>query len=193
MAIKYLYQATFITVVGAACLASAPLASASELSVPNEFSSGDTTSAADINSNFNAIETAVNDNNTRLNAIESGSTVVVFQGFSRSSVTGDQGIRQLQAACDATFTASKICSSNEYANSTYNARAANLSGDAWLLATPISGTSKKVREAITGKDYSEGDLSCNGYASRGSGLTVSAVGEISTASCSDSIRVACCK
>lgn len=193
MVIKHLYKATLITVVGTALLVSSSLTGASELSIPNEFSSGDTTSAADINNNFSAIETAVNDNSTRLNAIESGSTRVVFQGFSAGTVTGDQGIRQLQSACDATFTGSKICSSEEYANSTYNAGAANLSGDAWLLATPLSSTTKKVREAITGKDYSEGDLSCNGYVSSGSGLIVSAVGELSTTSCSDAIRVACCE
>lgn len=193
MAIKTFYRVTLIAVLCSTVLASAPLAGASELSIPNEFSSGDTTSAGDINDNFNAIQSAVNDNNTRLNAIESGSVRVVFQGFSKESVSADQGIRRLQASCDATFKASKICTSDEYASSIFNGGASNLSGEAWLLPTVLQGSGKKVRDVITGKEYSAGDLSCNGYVSKGTGLTVSAAGELSTTSCSDAIRVACCK
>jgi hypothetical protein len=139
------------------------------------------------------LKTQLNDNDTRLDAIESGSTRVVFQGFSGDSVTGNQGIRQLQAACSATFTASKICTSEEYSNSIYNAGASNLAGEAWLIPTTLSASSSKIRDLITGNTYGSGGLSCRGYSHSGTGLTVSAVGEIETTSCSDSIPVACCK
>ena len=83
MVIKHFYKATIIALIGATLLASAPLANASDLTIPNDFSSGDTTSASEVNDNFTAIENAVNDNDTRLDALESGSNRVVFQGFSR--------------------------------------------------------------------------------------------------------------
>ena len=193
MVIKHFYKATLIAVIGSAMLVSVPLASSSDLTIPNVFSSGDTTSASDINNNFTAIESAVNDNNTRLNALESGSSNVVFQGFSGDSVTGDQGIRQLQAACNATFTSSKICTSEEYTNSVYNPGASNLAGEAWLLPATLSASSSKIRDSITGKIYSSGELSFGGYSSTGNGLVVSAIGEMNTGSCSDAIPVACCK
>jgi len=193
MVIKHFYKATLIALIGSTLLASAPLANASDLTIPNDFSSGDTTSASEVNDNFTAIENAVNDNDTRLDAIESGSTRVVFQGFSGDSVTGNQGICQLQAACSATFTASKICTSEEYSNSIYNAGASNLAGEAWLIPTTLSASSSKIRDLITGNTYGSGGLSCRGYSHSGTGLTVSAVGEIETTSCSDSIPVACCK
>ena len=193
MVIKHFYKATLIALIGATLLASAPLANASDLTIPNDFSSGDTTSASEVNDNFTAIENAVNDNDTRLDAIESGSTRAVFQGFSDDSVTGNQGIRQLQAACSTTFTASKICTSEEYANSIYNAGASNLGGEAWLIPSTISASSTKIRDLITGSTYGSGGLSCKGYSHSGTGLTVSAAGEIGTTSCSDAIPVACCK
>lgn len=44
-------------------------ASASELTVPNTFSSGTPAVAAQVNANFDATEAAVNDNNTRINLL----------------------------------------------------------------------------------------------------------------------------
>ncbi len=178
----------------AALLGSMSLAYAGDLSIPNEFSAGDTTSASDINENFSAIETAVDDNDARLDAIESGSTNVVFQGFSSSTVVSDEGIRQLQQACNATFTGSKICTSSEYANSVYNSSAANLQGNAWILADTINASGSKVRDKITGDTYSNGALSCGGYSGEeDDALVVNGAGELSLDSCSNSNAVACCK
>jgi hypothetical protein len=176
-----------------ALLALSPLAQAGDLSIPNSFSAGNTTSASDVNQNFAVIETAVNDNDARLDAIEAGSTRVVFQDFSVSSESGDQGLRPLQAACDATFSGAKVCNSEEYANSTYNAAAANLSGSAWLLASTLSASNSKIRDSITGEAYASGKLSCNGYSSGSLGLVVSAEGAMGTDSCGNSNPVACCK
>lgn len=167
--------------------------SAGDVTIPNSFSAGNTTSASDINQNFSVIETAVDDNDARLDAIESGSTNVVFQGFSSGTFAGNQGLRQLQSACDATFTGSKMCNSEEYANSTYNASAANLGGSAWLLPSSDGGSSSKARDAITGEAYQSGKLSCSCYSGGTPGLAVSAAGGISSSSCSTTQAVACCK
>ena len=153
---------------------------------------GNTTSASAINQNFTVIETAVNDNDARLDAIEAGSTKVVFQGFSPDFEAGDQGLRRLQAACDATFSGAKVCSSEEYANSSYNAAAANLSGSAWLLASTLSASNSKIRDSITGQAYGSGKLSCNGYSGGSEGPVVSAEGAMGTDSCANSNPVACC-
>jgi hypothetical protein len=66
-------------------------------------------------------------------------------------VPANKGIRQLQAACDATYSGSKICTSTEYANSIFNNSAANLAGDAWLLADLQSAYEQKVRDSVSGR------------------------------------------
>lgn len=45
---------------------------AGEVVVPNEFAAGTRAVAADVNANFNAVETAINDNNSRIASLESG-------------------------------------------------------------------------------------------------------------------------
>ena len=90
-------------------------------------------------------------------------------------------------------TGAKVCNSEEYANSTYNATAANLSGSAWLLASTLSASNSKIRDSITGDAYASGKLSCNGYSGDSLGLTVSAAGALGTHSCGNSNPVACCK
>ncbi|MDA8787102.1 hypothetical protein N9N19_06120 [Porticoccaceae bacterium] len=179
-------------IIATALLTLSSIVDAGDLTIPNSFSAGNTTSASAVNQNFTVIETAVNDNDARLDAIEAGSTKVVFQGFSADSEAGDQGLRRLQAACDATFSGAKVCSSEEYANSSYNAAAANLSGSAWLLASTLSASNSKIRDSITGQAYGSGKLSCNGYNGGSQGLVVSAEGAMGTDSCANSNPVACC-
>ncbi|MGB1807629.1 MAG: hypothetical protein ACPHVT_00970 [Porticoccaceae bacterium] len=180
-------------VITTALLTLSTVIEAGDLTIPNSFSAGNTTSASAVNQNFTVIETAVNDNDARLDAIEAGSTKVVFQGFSAGSEAGDQGLRRLQAACDATFSGAKVCSSEEYANSSYNAAAANLSGSAWLLASTLSASNSKIRDSVTGEVYGSGKLSCNGYNGGSEGLVVSAEGAMGTDSCANYNPVACCK
>ena len=45
-------------------------AQASELDVPHTFVAGQPALAAEVNANFSAVETAVNDNDTRITALE---------------------------------------------------------------------------------------------------------------------------
>ncbi len=180
-------------ILGAIMLASSPFASGNELSIPHEFFSGDATSAMAVNENFSAIEVAVNGISSRITMLESDSSKPVFQGFSDTQVPANRGIRQLQAACDATFNGSKVCTSTEYANSVYNNSAANLSGNGWLLADIQFASEKKVRDRISGRTTGSGGLSCAGYSRNKHGLVVSGTGEINTDQCGNFNAVACCK
>lgn len=57
-----------------------PLALADTLAVPNEFAAGTPARSADVNENFAAVETAVNDNDSRITAIEQRGAVLVYDG-----------------------------------------------------------------------------------------------------------------
>ena len=169
---------------------------AGTLSVPNSFSSGGTTSAADMNSNFSAVSTAVNDNNTRITALET-SSAPVFQGFSSGTVDGGDGVFALAQACSASFSGSKICNSDELVNSVYNSSASNLSGLAWLLPRLSTGDTQST-ELNSGRE--NGDpwqtFSCRGWGSDSNaytGTVVSSVGELTLRGCDNSYPVACCK
>ncbi len=169
---------------------------AGTLSVPNSFSSGGTTSAADMNSNFSAVSTAVNDNNTRITALET-SSAPVFQGFSSGTVDGGDGVFALAQACSASFSGSKICNSDELVNSVYNSSASNLSGLAWLLPRLSTGDTQST-ELNSGRE--NGDpwqtFSCRGWGSDSNAFTgtvVSSVGELTIRGCDNSYPVACCK
>jgi hypothetical protein len=195
------------TLVAIATLIYASASVASTLSIPKSFSSGATTSAADMNSNFSAVAASVNDNDTRITALE-GSSSPAFQGFSSGTVAGNAGIIGLQAACDASFSGSKICSSAEFASSTY--KSLSLSGTAWLLPVVEMGSeadSTYIVEKTSGLtlvgDYAQSALTCEGFTSNASdvyGLFVTNTGGIqngnlrSGGTACDTVRaVACCK
>lgn len=72
-----LFICSLLVVVAGAILASIA-ANASELTTPNTFVSGTPALASEVNENFSAIETAVNDNNARINALE-GTGGATFQ------------------------------------------------------------------------------------------------------------------
>ncbi|MBT4832894.1 MAG: hypothetical protein HON72_05880 [Porticoccaceae bacterium] len=180
-------------ILGATMLASSSFASGNDLAIPHEFFSGDATSAIHVNENFSAIEVAVNGIGSRIKMLESDTAKPVFQGFSDTQVPANKGVRQLQAACDATYSGSKICTSTEYANSIFNNSAANLAGDAWLLADTQSASEQKVRDSVSGRTRGSGGLSCAGYSRNKHGLVVSGNGEINTDQCGNFNAVACCK
>lgn len=195
------------TLVAIAALIFASASVASTLSIPNTFSSGATTSAADMNANFTAVKNSVDDNNTRITALES-SSAPVFQGFS-AAADAKGGIRLMHAACDAAFSGSKICTSVEFSNSTY--KAVTLStGPAWLLPVlqQTSTGASDAREAyanVTDQGsgltaYTEKPaavFTCGAYdpnAARDvTGLTVSNTGSFEASACDTPRPVACCK
>ena len=90
----------------------ASMAVAGELTVPNQFSNGQATSASEMNANFSAVESAVNDNDQRISQLE-GNGPVVFQGFSDGTMNGGQGILNMTQACDATYQGSRMCTTTE--------------------------------------------------------------------------------
>jgi len=59
---------------------SAGLTQASSVTIPNTFTAGSTAVAADVNANFNALETAVDDNDARISTLESGPQVTLIDG-----------------------------------------------------------------------------------------------------------------
>ncbi len=61
------------------------------VTIPNTFSNGATTSASDMSANFNAVKTAVDDNNERITTLES-KVVPIFQGYSSTSSDGAAGV-----------------------------------------------------------------------------------------------------
>jgi hypothetical protein len=169
---------------------------AGTLSVPNSFSAGSTTSAADMNSNFSAVETAVNDNDTRISALEA-SSAPVFQGFSSTTMDGAYGIFAMAQACSSSFAGSKVCTTREIMNSVYNGNASNLSNNAWVLPDLIPLDSGAL-ESTTGR--SEGTpvnyFACNGWGSNNTnynGTAVSSAGRIYIQPCNTTQSVACCK
>ena len=194
------------TFVAIATLIFASASVASTLSIPKTFSSGDTTSAADMNANFTAVKAAVDDNNTRITALQA-SSAPVFQGFS-GTADASGGIRVMQAACDAAFSGSKICTSVEFSNSTYTTVTLS-TGPAWLLPVlqqtggvenSSSGTDGFVTDQASGLTANTNNpaagFTCGAYHSDGArytGLTVSNTGMFAASSCDTARPVACCK
>ena len=157
------------------------------------FARGNDLFIMDVDENGSAMETAVNGTGSRIKMLESDLAKPVFQGFSDIQVPASKGIRQLQAACDATYSGSKICTSTAYANSIFNNSAANLAGVAWLLADLQSAYEQKVRDSVSGRVQDSGGLSCSDDSRNKHGLVVSGNGEINTDQCGNFNAVACCK
>ena len=177
--------------------------SAGELQVPNQFNSGDATSAAQMNANFSAVETAVNDNDQRISDLE-GASGAIFQGFSEGVVNGYSGMLPMIEACGNTYPGSKVCTTVEFRDSPFNAGALNLQGNAWIFPVLIGsgGSTSSVREAVTATAVEDTrHLTCDGWrVTRGymMGTVVSAEGKILVIEgapnyCTGENRVACCR
>jgi hypothetical protein len=195
-----------------AALLIAPYSLTSELTVPNQFSSGDVTSASDVNANFAAIEAAVNDNVSRIAALEGQSqgsgARAVFQGFSAGTVDGAAGLIAMQQQCDTLVEGSHICTDGEIAKSPYNSQALNLEGKAWVIrelgsVSIASGSDMAETSPLSLTNYSSSRTghynnsgSCFGWTSIGEShmaYTVNDTGQISNDSCVNQNKVACCK
>ena len=108
-----------------------PLCLASELTVPNQFSSGDVTSASDVNANFAAIEAAVNDNHARIQEGLQSQSRPVFVGYSEV-VEGFSGLNNWQLACHNVSAGSHVCTDTELLEAPYNPDAPLNDGVAWI-------------------------------------------------------------
>ena len=173
----------------------------SDLTIPNTFSSGATTSASQMNANFTAVESAVDDNHSRISVLEA-MVNPVFQGFSSTSVDGSAGTRSMKSACNSSFSGSKICTTKEFLNSTYNASASNLSGSAWVFPElqGYGANNQAVIDIWSGisdlTSYPEREMTCQGWGSSNSsyrGISVSSTGHFLRTTCNTSQPIACCK
>ena len=193
----------FWMVVGVLC---ASMAVAGELTVPNQFSNGQATSASEMNANFSAVESAVNDNDQRISQLE-GNGPVVFQGFSDGTMNGAQGVLTMTQACDASYQGSRMCTTTEFRDSPFNSTAGNLDTNAWINPVVIgigSGSgggspAYGALEVVSGVILEDPQYTtCRGWrATNREGTAVTPTGQIivgdSAVGCSNEYRVACCK
>ena len=161
-----------------AALVVAPYSLASELTVPNQFSSGDVTSASDVNANFAAIEAAVNDNHARIQEGLQSKSRPVFVGFSEP-VVGASGLGAWQQACHNLSPGSHTCTDYELMVAPYNPDIPIPEGRAWV------GREIQSANVSTGSKIS----TCHNHA----GYTLEDGRFASFSYCTHTLPVACCK
>jgi len=168
---------------------------ASALTVPNSFTSGTATSASDMNANFTAVKAAVDDNNTRISSLDGATSSSSFKGFSSGTTQGNGGLITMGNLCNTSFTGSHVCTTLEFASSSYTG-ATGLSGTAWIQARGVSsGNSSQVIDQVSLISGSTSSMACMGWNSNTSstgGLAVSSVGKFAVSQCSNTLAVACC-
>ena len=160
--------------------------------IPNSFSSGEVISATKMNENFNYLLSKLESTNSSITQVKN------FVGVSTSTVDGSVGYFGMNNACEATFTGSRMCSSDDIVNSTNTTNVG--SGKAWINPIAIG-----VGSSSTNTVYSkQGDYisNCANWTSTGGGISVSSRGTTLDlprgginyySSCSESLPVACCK
>ena len=175
---------------------------ATDVTIPNSFSSGTTTSAAEMNANFTAVKSAVDDNDSRITALEGSVSAPAsqFMGFSSGTTDGAGGLIGMSNLCHASFSGSHVCSTVEFGRSTKNS-ATGVSGTAWIRPVILTGDTNltDVESGIEGNSGTQ--LSCDGWNSNSNantGLSVDDKGSITRttgviSSCDVQRSVACCK
>ena len=105
---------------------------ATGVTIPNSFSSGTTTSAAEMNANFDAVKAAVDDNDSRVTTLESSVSAPAsqFMGFSSGTTDGAGGSITMGNLCHTSFSGSHMCNTVEFIGAKMNG--VSVSGDAWL-------------------------------------------------------------
>ena len=156
---------------------------ATSVTIPNSFSSGTATNAAQMNANFTAVKAAVDDNDSRISALEVSSTSQ-FMGFSSSQINGDGGYIAMGNACHATFSGSHMCRQTEFVNARMNG--VSVSGSAWI--------SPRTSAGLSGSGI---DSSCYGWRDTNgalNGAIITATGALYYSTCNVTTNyVACCK
>ena len=171
---------------------------ATGVTIPNSFSSGTATNAAEMNANFDAIKAAVDDNDSRITTLESSSSSGVirskFMGFSTGTTDGAAGVKAMAEACNTSFSGSHICSYSEYINSNMTG-SENVSGTAWLRKYGMLDSNGVSSNTCNG--WANNDNGTNGgffINSLGQHSYDSNYGGLSTwADCSVQRNIACCK
>ncbi len=94
-------------------------ANAFAVEIPNQFEDGQVTSASQMNENFQALKAELNAQRALLEA-NLGAQNTVFQGFSLNTVDGGAGLVAMQQACNNFSSGSHVCTTSEFAQSSYN-------------------------------------------------------------------------
>ncbi len=172
-------------------LSSAP-AAAGTLTIPNTFSANTTAVAAEVNANFDAAKTAVDDNDSRIVALETRKRQVV--GWTSTPFGGRTGMLTLIQACGSDFPGSIVATSTDVTNTT--TLVALPTGLAWLrpelvVAMPVGGLGFVYDKS--GVSVSAANQSFTLGAVAGFGLAMTPAGQFSTLILSTALPVACAK
>jgi len=177
---------------------------ATTVTIPNSFSSGTATNAAQMNANFSAVKAAVDDNDSRITTLQSSNNAAAsqFMGFSSATPQGSSGLVTMSNACHNSFSGSHMCSTLEFAGAKMNSPS-NLSGNAWIRPSVgeihSSASNNAYMDLADGVVYAENQGSCMGWAATTFssitllGRVVTAEGKRDLASCVNLNKVACCK
>jgi len=172
---------------------------ATGVTTPNSFSSGTATSAAEMNANFDAVKSAVDDNDSRITTLEGSVSAPAsqFMGFSSGTTDGAGGLIGMSNLCQASFPGSHICSTVEFGRSTKNS-ATGVSGTAWIRPVLAGGDSANALDIETGHAYTSYRMTCAGWSDNRNtetGLSMDDKGSITRAlsTCDVQRSVACCK
>ncbi len=189
--IKLLYIASLIICVNSYAAGDA---------VTHSFSAGGSIVATEMNANFqdlanrnDATQTQVTQNATAISNLQSNEVAVLqYLGNTPTTLDGGQGIRAMNELCQASFSGSRMCTTEEYAN-TITFPAAELD-DAWIRPVIVGLDASSAMDTISGQSSSYG-LACAGWSSlmpSAKGMVVSGSGEMTTNSCASPVKVSCC-
>jgi hypothetical protein len=129
-----------------------------------------------------------------------------FVGFSERAVQGGKGLLQFTLACQETYAESRICTSNEVAQTTQlpaevGEPVSNPAPFAWVRPTAIVGRGANIGiESIVGLQGDVEEFSCEGWfdsspstsIAPGSGLSVNRYGQFTLSACGAPLKVTCC-
>jgi len=190
---------------------------ADDVTIPNTFTAGTPARAAEVNENFTAVETSVDDNamdvtdtaqalatvsanvganTTNIEAVTQAVSALAsgpnykFVGFSTATLTGGSGFFGLTAACQVDFGPdARLANSQEVIDSTI--QPALTTSGAWVQAV-ILFTAGSVRTDVSGFPISAGTHNCISWGDSNTwGFGVRPNGIMDQLLCSDSLQVAC--
>ena len=193
------------------------IAAADNLTIPNTFTAGTPARAAEVNQNFTAVESSVDDNAVDVNDtaqalatvssnVDANTTNIAavtqavsalasgpnykFVGFSTATIDGGSGFFGLTAACQADFGPdARLANSQEVIDSTI--QPVLTSSGAWVQAV-IQFTAGTVRTDVSGFPISTGTHNCVSWGNSSTwGFGVRPNGIMDQLLCSDLHQVAC--
>ena len=167
----------------------------SAASVPHTFVAGEPINATEMNNNFSDLKQQIINLETKVDAIPapisgggSGSNIVVFEGFSSATVLTNIGYLGMNNACKATYTGSRMCTSEEVIGDS-NVTSLPAGANAWVR--PLMQESGSIDKTSNTNAWS-----CKSWSSTqstGLGLVVNSSLSFSNYSCNFTfLYVACC-